>query len=615
MSQLADFWPDLILAVGSPSFATLWENALRICLPQTRWVVCLYQHPPKRWPCGGELSRLPTWPTACSVINPQDPQWLSLLPDPTPPSSLTAWPFGPPEAPLGMLLLASPDARAFTDPEVGALLKLLCLELAPHVPQVQVSLQEHSLTLPYAWAQLYFELPFLGLAISRPGELHWLHFNDYYCEMLGYTRAEMEQLTWLELTHPDDLEMDVEQVERILKGELDAYRLEKRYLRKGGEVIDVLLDVKCLRHTDGTVACFVAMVQDITARKRYEEQLRQARDIAQEASRVKSAFLANMSHEIRTPLHAIMGFTDLLLQQSTHPVQQSYLQSMQASGRGLLQLLTDLLDLSKMESTHFDLFPVQVELPGLLREIYDTFRLETERKGLQFVIECPPELPVLEVDSLRLRQILLNLVGNAVKFTARGQVTLSASLEETDLLLTVQDTGVGIPQQEWQVIFEPFHRASQSRRERFEGTGLGLPLSYRMAHLLGGSIALASEVGQGSCFTLRVPIRILAPTAASPLLPWPAPRSRFGPPLLPETCHAILTRLGPDWRHVIQSQSFPRIQELALCLLQLADELQQDSLRAYARELEQACQAFDPQALKYLLSELPHLLQISLNSP
>jgi signal transduction histidine kinase/DNA-binding response OmpR family regulator len=238
----------------------------------------------------------------------------------------------------------------------------------------------------------------------------------------------------------------------------------------------------------------------------------QAAREAERANRSKSAFLANMSHEIRTPMNAILGFTDILTGLVQDRQQRAYLKSIQTSGKSLLTLINDILDLSKVEAGRLELIYSAVNLPELCAEMETLFSQKLSEKNLEFVLDIDPGLPAaLIVDEVRLRQILINLIGNAVKFTDEGSVRLAVRCEypdaaksTPDLVIEVADSGIGIPAEQQTSIFGAFEQRSGQNSDRYGGTGLGLAICKRLVELMGGEIQLDSREGQGSCFRVRL---------------------------------------------------------------------------------------------------------------
>lgn len=263
-----------------------------------------------------------------------------------------------------------------------------------------------------------------------------------------------------------------------------------------------------IRRRSGEAIGSVLTIRDVTRLREYQKQLLAAVEQAQSADRAKSSFLATMSHELRTPLNAIIGFSEIMQQKTTPEEQAEYLDGIRSAGEALLNLINDVLDLSKIEAGQMKFQQRPTDVPKVIRELGMIFAQGTKSKGLFLNVECPEAMPVLLLDDLRLRQILLNLLGNAVKFTLQGGITLKAGYTpeksgQGRLVIQVTDSGIGIKPEAQKSIFEPFVQQDSDRDSRvFKGTGLGLAISRRLAEFMGGTIQLHSEEGKGSCFTL-----------------------------------------------------------------------------------------------------------------
>jgi len=273
-----------------------------------------------------------------------------------------------------------------------------------------------------------------------------------------------------------------------------------------GNVKWVLTTKVPLRDSSGNIIGLMSVSRDITSRKRAEKEIEKARDAAQAANRAKSEFLANMSHEIRTPLNGIMGMTELALETALDAEQREYLEAVKLSADSLLSVINDILDFSKIEAGKLELSPIEFDLHGQVQEIVRLMTVPTKLKGLRLECTVAADVPrLINGDSTRLRQVLVNLLGNAVKFTDQGEVSLRVFKELEDesgltLHFTVRDTGIGIPSSKQRTVFEAFAQADGSTTRRYGGTGLGLTISKRLVQMMGGRIWVESEEGHGSQF-------------------------------------------------------------------------------------------------------------------
>jgi PAS domain S-box-containing protein len=281
-------------------------------------------------------------------------------------------------------------------------------------------------------------------------------------------------------------------------------------LRKDGSEFPVEISLSPLRTEES--AFVMSAIRDISERKRFEKALQEKNQELAKANQAKDHFLAGMSHELRTPLNAIIGFTGTLLMKLPGPLnaeQEKQLRTVQTSGRHLLALINDLLDVSKIEAGKVELTLEVVDCKEVLREVQATLRPQAVNKGLAFDLVLPAELVVIETDRRALCQIILNLTGNAIKFTEKGYVKLTLSTlqanEKNAVEIRVEDSGIGISPQDMSKLFGAFTRINQARAKVTEGTGLGLHLSRKLAELLGGRISVHSESGKGSSFMLLLP--------------------------------------------------------------------------------------------------------------
>lgn len=323
--------------------------------------------------------------------------------------------------------------------------------------------------------------------------------------------------------HPEARDRVLAVIERLYSGATERERLTYRRVKDSDLGTPVFLEADCRVAHDpesGAINGIVVALRDVTQRVELEAQLTLARERAEQAAQVKSDFLANMSHEIRTPMNGVLGFAEMMLQGDLEPEQRRFAELIVQSGRSMMMLLNDILDLSKIEAGQFTIDEGPVDLHATLAECAALHRPDAERKGVELAFECDcgdsdghrldeSLRHWITTDGLRLRQILLNLLGNAVKFTERGSIRLSYQLDDEAIRISVSDTGIGIAPDRLESIFTPFNQCGEEVSRRFGGTGLGLSISRKLADLLGGDISVESEPGEGSCFTLDLPARLV----------------------------------------------------------------------------------------------------------
>ena len=340
------------------------------------------------------------------------------------------------------------------------------------------------------------------------------YINSAYLTMLGYKANEFPNFAfdiWLDLLHPEDKEYALTEITRILEQD-ENDEFEFRMRAKEGTYKWILSRVKVVKRDEkGNAARIIGTHTDLTARKLFELELKDAKEAAEMANRAKSSFLANMSHEIRTPMNAILGFSYLLAHELTEPAQRNKIDKIILSTNHLLDLINNILDLSKIEAGQLQPEAITFNVVTLINRLHDIMIERFKEKGLILLEDVDPRLAtgVVIGDSLRISQMLINYLSNAAKFTEHGWVTLRVKLEaEQDntviLRFEVQDTGIGITEAQQLRLFQNFEQAESSTTRKYGGSGLGLAINRRLAHLMGGETGVISRYGHGSTFWFTV---------------------------------------------------------------------------------------------------------------
>ncbi|HZE56782.1 MAG TPA: ATP-binding protein [Chthoniobacterales bacterium] len=350
-----------------------------------------------------------------------------------------------------------------------------------------------------------FEGAPIGMALLALDE-RFLRVNASFCKMVGYSNEELRQRTAEDITFADDIETGRQLAQSLLNG-TTRYTGDKRYVHKNGEVLWVSRTASIIRNEQGEPKHFLLMVEDVSVRKASEKALREAKEEADRANRAKSDFLSRMSHELRTPLNSILGFGQLLDRQTPSEIQRPRIRYILSAGRHLLNLINEVLDISRIEAGTLQLSLEPVCLEEAIAEVLDLMRPLAAERSITLNANCSLNSNTYVLaDRQRLKQVLLNFLSNAVKYTAvKGSVTVSVAESATDLRrISVQDTGAGIPVEKQARLFTPFDRLG-AEQSAVEGTGLGLALCQRLVHAMNGSIGVNSSLGSGSTFWLDLP--------------------------------------------------------------------------------------------------------------
>jgi two-component system sensor histidine kinase/response regulator len=355
----------------------------------------------------------------------------------------------------------------------------------------------------------YFEID-----SSRKGR--YVFVNDAFCRTTGFTRDELIGQSYVKFFDADTAALLYDAYHRVyLTGE-PLKALAYALVAKDGSTRFVEESVSLRKDAAGAVAGFMGIRRDVTARTVAERELAHAKEAAEAANLAKSEFLANMSHEIRTPMNGIIGMTELALDTELTPFQIDCLSTVRSSAESLLTILNDILDFSKIESGRLDLEQVPFSLDDVINDTVRPLAVRAHEKGLELMTDVQPDVAeALTGDPVRLRQVLTNLIGNAIKFTERGHVMLTVSEGSRDngrvtLRFAVDDTGIGIAPDKHKTIFEAFRQADGSTTRRFGGTGLGLAISSTLVRMMGGELTVTSAPGEGSSFEFSATLPVAA---------------------------------------------------------------------------------------------------------
>jgi PAS domain S-box-containing protein len=335
--------------------------------------------------------------------------------------------------------------------------------------------------------------------------------NQMACDLFGYSQDELKQKSIIDLIAPEEIEKITAEFINIFT--TGSSRQETKMIRPDGTVIYVDVNATLLKNQGNLVQ---AVGRDITDRIKAKNAMQNAKIEAETANRTKSEFLANMSHELRTPLNSIIGFSDIMLDGIVGELelkQEHYLQNISDSGKHLLDLINSILDISKIEAGKMDLYYEEINAERTAYEIISMMQTLTTKKNIVVDVHVPDGLPMINADRSKIKQVLYNLLGNAIKFTDnKGNITIHAAVENRKMQISVIDTGIGISHDDQKKLFKPFSQIDSSTSRKYAGTGLGLALVKDIVELHGGRIWVESEVGEGSNFTFEIPIDKVART-------------------------------------------------------------------------------------------------------
>lgn len=334
------------------------------------------------------------------------------------------------------------------------------------------------------------------------------YVNPAWCQISGLSEKDALGVGWLKAVHPDDQEQLKINWRASFHQQAPSFE-DYRFVHPDGSTTWVIGQAVPELNSENKVVGFIGTITDITERKKNEE-LKAAVEKAESADKLKSAFLATMSHELRTPLNSIIGFTGILLQKlvgSLNPEQEKQLKMVQGSANHLLELINDVLDISKIEADQIDIFPELFDIGTAVRKSVEKINPMAEKKGLIVTTVINPEMIMIYSDRRRVEQILINLLNNAVKFSEHGNIRIHCTIEDENVMIQVIDNGIGIKREDIKNLFKPFQQIQTGISRQYEGTGLGLSICKRLVELLGGKIWVESEWGSGSTFSFKLPLK------------------------------------------------------------------------------------------------------------
>jgi PAS domain S-box-containing protein len=353
-----------------------------------------------------------------------------------------------------------------------------------------------------------FDYSPIGMALTD-GNGRFINVNQTFCNLTGFSEAELLSLKYTDITHPEDIEVSRDLIKKVLNEEIRQFDLKKKYIRKNGNILWARVMVKPIYSDKGEFRYIIAQIQDITEQVKNEEELKSQKAKAEKSDRFKMSLMANMSHELRTPMSGILGFTEILSGDLKDEKHKSILEYMNISARRLHNTLNAVLTLAQLDSGDIKFNNNNINIVNQVKSVFDSLKNFVNFRNLEFELISSEPVIMVNIEEAILEQIIMKIIDNAIKFTHKGRITVEifSKLENKRnwAVLKVKDTGIGIDKKHFNLIFEEFKQLSEGYTRKYEGLGLGLTISKKIVELLGGKIVIDSKPGEGSTFYVYFP--------------------------------------------------------------------------------------------------------------
>jgi len=476
-------------------------------------------------------------------------------------------------------------------------------------------------------AQMYLDIAGVILVVLD-NKQNVVLLNKRGCAILGYDEKDVLGKNWIENFIPRDFRNKVKSAaESFSRGEIKYIKtLENPILTKSGEERLILWDNVELKNDKGEIIGTLSSGEDITERREFENQLIKAKEVAENANQSKGQFLASMSHEIRTPLNAIVGLTKLLADGVNDPIQNEYFDLINKSSDTLLSLINDVLDFSKIEAGEIVINLDFINFLKVVDEIKSIFAHEISNKNLAFKFEHNlNQGELFNLDELRIRQVLFNLLSNAIKFTDSGYIKLGVKktvLENSlycDLEIWVEDTGIGIPTNNQELIFEAFKQQDGQDSRKFGGTGLGLSICSKLVSAMNGEIKLKSSINNGSIFTIKLKKIDLQNLKSDNRIKKITDNSEKNYKFnnienedlinLPEAIKVLENKILADWKNIVTNKNFAKIENFSQNIIKTGEKNAIEIVKKFGEELLSFVKSFNVEKISEILESFPEFIE------